>query len=305
MKEYFILQCKRSHRVFKDAGIPPYIAYTLLIAGFTASSEYLFTKTAFAGYLYTLTALALMGKLSDTKRTEFILLCFGDAKGRKIRIFENLLVALPFLAFLVYRQHYLMSFFLILLSVSMALVRFQSTLHVVIPTPFSKRPFEFIIGFRNTFYLIIFAYILTAMAVYADNFNLGIFALLLVFALTMTYYTQPENEIYVWNFALSPRGFLMEKIKTAWRYSFFMAFPLASILGIFFYENMDVLLLVTVAGWVFLVFMIVSKYANFPDEINIMQGVLLVLCISFPPLLLMILPYLFRKSEKRLGFLLK
>jgi len=38
---------------------------------------------------------------------------------------------------------------------------------------------------------------------------------------------------------------------------------------------------------------------------NITQGVLLALCIWFPPILVVLIPYLFKKSENRLSSLLK
>jgi len=113
---------------------------------------------------------------------------------------------------------------------------------IVIPTPFSQKPFEFMVGFRNTFYLIAFAYTLTIIAVHADNFNLGVFSLLLVLLLAAGYNSNSENSFYVWQFALSPFRFLYYKIKLSLWHSFLLCSPVILILCIFHFERTGVLL---------------------------------------------------------------
>lgn len=293
------------NRRFKDAGFEPLLAYIILAAIFAALSAYLFYKTEFATYIYSLLALALAGKLSEIRRTEFIKLCFGDKKLQEIRIAENLIIAFPFLVFLVFKHQFLASIVLLILATLLALVNFRTELNFTIPTPFSKKPFEFSTGFRNTFYLVIGAYVLTVIAVSVNNFNLGIFAMLLMFAITLSYYSNPENEYYVWTYSLNPKMFLSQKIKTALRFSSFLALPIAIILAIFYQHSIGFILIFFLIGWAFLVCMIVTKYATYPDELNVGQAVLLSLCIGFPPLLIVLIPYLFFKSENRLSSLLK
>ncbi len=305
MKAYFELQYKMINRKLKAAGIQPLFAYIILTFGFIALSVFLFYKTAFAIYIYLLSAVVLISNLSETRRTEFLKLCFGDNKLKGIRITENLAAAMPFLIFLACKQLLLPALLLILLTILLALVNFGTTLNLVIPTPFYKKPFEFTVGFRNSFYLVAAAYALTIVSVAADNFNLGIFAMLLVFAITLTYYTKPENEYYVWSYSMNAKKFLLEKIKTATLFSALLIIPIAVMLGIFFPKNTDILLLFYFAGWAFLVYIIVSKYATYPAELNITQAILLVLCIGFPPLLIFMIPYFFRRSENRLTSLLQ
>ncbi len=294
-----------ANRKFKAAGIEPLFAYIILAIGFVTVSVFLFYKTVFAPYIYLLAALAGIANLSETRRNEFLKLCFGDNKLKGIRITENLVAAIPFLIFLVCKQLLLPALILIILSVLLALVNFRTTINFVIPTPFYKKPFEFTVGFRNSFYLVAAAYALTIIAVAVDNFNLGIFAILLVFAITLTYYTKPENEYYVWAYSLSAKKFLLEKIKTATLFSAALVFPIAVILGIFFPQSIVLLLVFYLAGLAFLIYMIVSKYATYPAELNITQAIILVVCIGFPPLLIFMIPYFFRKSENRLTSLLQ
>ncbi len=293
------------NRRFKDTGFEPLLAYIILTLGFIGLSVYLFYKTEFAEYIYSLCALTIIGKLSESRRTEFLELCFGGRKVKKIRIIENLILTSPFLIFLTYKQLFVSTLILLILTTMLAIVNFRTTFNFTIPTPFSKKPFEFTTGFRNTFYLILAAYALTFTAVSVDNFNLGVFAMLLVFVITLSYYTKPENEYYVWIYNLNAKMFLIKKIKTALLFSSSLAFPIALIIAIYFHQNIGILLLFFLVGWAFLVCMIVSKYAAYPYELNIPQSVLFAFCIWFPPLLTVLIPYLFLKSENRLSRLLK
>ncbi len=305
MKAYFELQYKMTNRWFKDAGFEPMLAYFILTIVFVGISIYLFFKTEFAVYIYLFSAISLIGKLSETKRTEFLKISFGDNKLRKIRIAENLICTIPFIAFLFFKQLYWYALLLLIIVLVLALVHFRSTLNFTLWTPFSKRPFEFTTGFRNTFFLFLAAYALTIIGIAVNNFNLGVFAMLSVFAVTLSYYSKPENEYFVWIYNFSPRQFLLHKIMTALRFSALLAMPIAIALAIFFYKSILLLLLFYIIGWAFLTAMIVSKYAAYPDEMNLPQGIILALSLWFPPILIVLIPYLFRKSENQLNSLLR
>lgn len=294
-----------ANRKFKELGLEPIFAYLLLLGAFIGFSIFIFERTEFAKYIYVLFALFFIGKLSEIKRNDFLKLTFGDKKVRNIRIIENLLISLPFVIFLVYKQEILYSGILILLATVLALLNYRANLNFVIPTPFSKEPFEFCIGFRKTFYLYFIAYALTAISISVGNFNLGIFAMLLVFATTLFYYSKPENEYFVWNFNQNPQEFLFAKIKTAVKFSSFLAAPIFTVLLIYDYQQIGLLGLFIIAGFALLIFMILAKYANYPDEFNFTQTIFLMVSIMFPPLLIVLIPYFYNKSKKQLSALLK
>ena len=294
-----------TNRKFKDSGFNPLLAYFVLATLFVGLSIYLFQKTEFAKYIYLLFALTLIGKLSETRRTEFLKICYDNIQLKKIRITENLICSIPFFTFLLYNQLFVYTGLLLTLTTILALVNFQTTFKFTIWTPFSKRPFEFTTGFRNTFYVFFTAYALTIIALLINNFNLGVFAMLLVFATTLSYYSMPENEYYVWIHNLKPKAFLFSKIKTALLFSSSIALPIVIILAIFNPQYIGLLSIFFLIGWAFLISVIVSKYAAYPDEMNITQGIFLALCIWFPPILIVLIPYLFKQSENRLVGLLK
>jgi hypothetical protein len=121
----------------------------------------------------------------------------------------------------------------------------------------------------------------------------------------MGYYNKPEDEYYVWSSNRTPSQFLFEKIKIALVHSSILIAPLIAALIYLFPENSIVLLLSILVGWAFLTATVLAKYTSFPNEINVSQGMLIAICITFPPLLVAVIPYLFQTSKTRLSAILK
>lgn len=305
MKGYFWLQYKMTNRWFADAGIRPVFGYLLSILAFVGLSVYLFSKTESAVYVYLLAALALVAKLSETQRVAFLRLSFGDRKTKTLRLLENYGLALPFFVFLACKTLFFPALLLIAIASALSLVDFRTSWGRAMWTPFSQRPFEFVVGFRSTFYLIAVTYALTLIAICIGNFNLGAFAMLMTFALLMGYYTKPENEYYVWAHATDSRGFLLGKLKTGILQAGLIVLPIAGALALSFRQDLGATLLCLLLGWAFLAYMIVNKYVLFPQPPGPIQAILLAFCITFPPLLIVMAPYLFQQSQKRLSSLLK
>lgn len=304
MKFYFKLQYTLINRKFKDAGLEPLLAYVFLFLGFIGLSNYLFSSTEFAAYFYLLGTLLLLGKLSETQRTAFLKVCFGELRWIQLRMIENLFCSFPFFLFLLYQHHFLFAFLLVLLAALLVLINYRLTLPYTVWTPFSKHPFEFTTGFRNTFYLFFISYSLALISISVDNFNLGIFALLSVFAITSSYYNKPENTYFVWIYTDKPNDFLIKKIKTALLFSSLIALPIALALLIFYFQNWVYIFLFFLLGWLFQISIVVSKYSVYPNEMTFGEGILLALCVWFPPLFVVLIPYLFKKSKIRLSRLL-
>ena len=305
LKAYLLLHVTLLNRRFKDAGIDPRIGWLLLVSGFILFSFLLFDRTRLAPFIYTAIALGLLVPLTEKRRTDFLRTCFNDPVFRQVRMAENGLVALPFFIFLVFKQQYVIALALLALAAILALFNFRSLPVPAMPTPFSKKPFEFIIGFRNAFYLLGGIYILTALAVSVNNPNLGIFSLLALFAIILGFYLKPENEYYVWIYSLTPTEFLLEKLKTAWLFSaMIVAADLVALL-IFFPEKTGLLLLFTLVGFALLTSMILAKYADYPGEIGLLNGIILAFCLAFPPLLLIAIPYFYNRATGSLNRILK
>lgn len=292
--------CRKLH----GFGMNPVIGIILLTAAFVGLSVYLFSKTEFAPPILALLALVLLSKLSESKRNDFLKQSFHTRAYRKLRLIENSSAALPFIVVLCVRQSFAVAIILMTLALLMATVSFRSSFHYTVPTPFYRKPFEFAVGFRKTWFFFLLAYFLTFMTVAVGNFNLGIFALLLVFLTILSFYSTPENEFYVWSFSDTPRGFLLRKIKTAFVYATLSAAPIFVSLAVFFFNKIEMLLLFLVAGYIYLVAMILGKYAAYPREMSLPQGIVFGISLMFPPILIAVIPMFYLQSVRRLSDIL-
>ena len=289
-------------------GSHPIVGYLLalfILLIFVGLSMLLFYKTTFAPYLYVLISLYFTSKLSEIKRNDFLKIHFGNKQYRKVRILENLIVTLPFVIFLIYKQQFYPTIFIVAITVLIALLNFKTTYNFSIPTPFFKKPFEFTVGFRNTFFLFFIAYGLAIIAVMVDNFNLGIFSLLLIFLTVLVYYLNPENEYFVWSYSLTPARFLIEKIKTAFLFSFYLYSPVLIMLSIFYFENLNVLFFFALLGHLYLTTIILAKYSAYPNEMDLVQAIIMTICLAFPPMLIVAIPLFASKSVNKLKAFLK
>jgi hypothetical protein len=305
MKEYFQLQFKMSNRKLTEFGIPPILAYTILLLCFVGLSRYIDSKTEFAEYLYILIAFGFLTKLASKKRNEFLKSCFGKDDYTKLRLLENLIIILPFALLLIYQKSIVLTSILFALATILAFSNFNTTLNFTIPTPFYKKPFEFTVGFRNTFYIFPLAYLLTYISIYVGNFNLGVFSLLLVFLVALSYYSKLEHEYYIWSFNVSPKDFLKEKIKTGLLYSTLSSVPILIALSISFDSELETLLTFLLLGFAYLITIILAKYSVYPNEMNIPQGVLIAISFMFPPILIGVIPYFYIQSNERLNTILQ
>jgi hypothetical protein len=233
-----------------------------------------------------------------------LLSTFGDKIKIQIRILENTILCLPFVLLLLYKSFFLEASMLFLCSLLLSLFTLQSAFHFTIPTPFSKNPFEFSTGFRRSFFLFPIAYALTFMAIKVDNFNLGLFSMLLIFLISMSYYPTPENEFFVWVHADSPRSFLKKKMMVALSYVMLLASPILISILIFYPMEFQKILLLLLIGVLLLLTIILAKYTAYPTEINFPEVIKIALCLFFPPLFVVMIPYLYFKAVANLKYIL-
>lgn len=300
MKFYFILQYRRLERRIQELGVHPVVGYILIAILFPLASGYLFTKTEFAAWLYAFLALMILSTLGEVKRNDQLFSIFTKRSYHQIRILENVVVALPFITYLVFRGYHFIATGLGVVSILLAVLHFRIRLAPVLPTPFRKFPFEFTAGFRRTFWLIGLAYFLLAKSLQVDNFNLGLFALALLFFNGMSFYTQPEDEYFVWIYNCNSKAFLHKKLLTAIICISMLTIPLLAGLLLAYPDRWWLILGIQVLGSVFLCTMILAKYSAYPREINLPQAFLFGLSLWFPPMLLVVIPLFYNRSRKQL-----
>lgn len=304
MKDYFILQLTMANRKMKEAGMNPAVCYFLMLVLFILFGEYIFQKTEFAKYLVIFTCMSLQIQLSEKNRTEFLLSTFGDKTKNKLRIIENLIICIPFFIILIYKNQFLEASILLLGSIVFAFLKLQDVFNITLSTPFSKNLFEFSVGFRKTFFIFPIAYILTIIAIKVDNLNLGIFSFLLLFLTTMGFYSKPENEYYVWIYKSNGMLFLKNKLLSASKNVTLLVSPIIITLLLYFTSEFQLVLIFFIAGMLFQWTIILAKYSVYPQEMNLIEGIIIALSFYFPPLLLAIIPFFYKKSIKKLKVIL-
>jgi hypothetical protein len=300
MKEYFGLQFKMLNRQLTEWGIEPVIGFAVGFLSFIGISSKLFEETQYASYIYIALALSFIIKYNDTDRNDFLKLCFSKADYFRVRLIENLIVSIAFILFLLFKEMYLSAIILLISSCLFAIVDLKNKSSFTLPTPFYKHPFEFVVGFRTNFFIYFLAYFLTMMSIRYNNFNLGIFSLILALLACLNYYINSEDAYYVWIFSLTPKEFIKYKLRNIIQYSTTLCLPIIIILSLFFYKKVDVILGFQCLGYLFIFTTMLAKYSVFPEKMNIRFGIVFALTLWFPLLLLLIIPYLYIQTTNKL-----
>jgi hypothetical protein len=214
-------------------------------------------------------------------------------------------MSIPFGLFLIYKEAYHIAFIFTTTVAINSQFNIVNNFSLVIPTPFYKKPFEFTIGFRKSFIVFIGCYVLTIISIKVNNFNLGVFSMLVTFLTCMSFYSKPEPLSYVWNYSKHPIAFLITKIKTALTFSFLITIPIALLLLFFNIDMAFYIILFQFVGMLYIVNNILSKYAYYPSEININQAFIVGASIMFPPLMLLTIPLFYSRAKQQLNTILK
>lgn len=297
MKYYFHLQLLRFHRLLRASGFHPVPAYVLLMAIFIVASQLIVNSIERGSWIYTLLAIYLFLK---TQNNKFSSLIFSKHQLRKLHLFEGAVFSVPFFVMLSLSQFFLEGVILIFSILISTRFSINTQLSIAVPTPFYKQPFEFITGFRKTWVVVFIAYGLCSIALTVGNFNLAIFSIALVYLNLITFYAEPEPKFFVWMHSMTPKEFLLTKIKTALFFSALLTGPFIAALYLLFPENWVVTTFLFLTGPLLPTMGILNKYSYFPSRSELIQSILIGVSLLFPPLLLLIIPYLINKATTNL-----
>jgi hypothetical protein len=143
------------------------------------------------------------------------------------------------------------------------------------------------------------------MSIVVSNFNLGIFSLIVTIMGCATYFTNSETKFYIWIYSLNPKEFLYAKTKMIVLYTTILCLPILISLSIFFYNKIDIILGIQCIGYLFIYMTMLAKYSIYPEKLNIRFGIVIALTIWLPPILILIIPYLYIESTKKLKEILQ
>jgi hypothetical protein len=267
-------------------------------------SYYIFRRFEHAALLYALLGLYFSIQAGASKKHKDMFLSLNDRERYFIPCMERFAKVFPFVLALLYAHHVLLACALLLVPFVPFTISPLNLQHRVIPTPFSHRPFEFIVGFRKSVFVFLVAYFFAVAAVFASNLNLALFAILLIYFTCMNFYVLLEDDYHVWIHAQSPQNFLKQKIYTAIRFSFFLSAPIVLTCLPFFLLDIPLLLAGVLLGSIYLGSMVVAKYSVFPNDMHMLTGFMIALSVTFPPILLLLVPYLYRKAVQSLSIYL-
>ena len=281
--------------------------FGLICAGivFIFLSKFLFLKTAYAPIIYLLFGLGFCINLGQKEYDVLLRQIFSKEEHLRIRLIENTIGLLPFLIYLLFEAQFLAAAALFPIGVITSYWKPRPTPTFVMPTPFKKYPFEFIVGFRKSFWFFLIILFLMIQAIRVDNYNLAIFSFGLLFFMSMSYYIKPEKTYFVWIHNRKTKAFLFEKFKVA-----FICMAILSILPylLLIYIYPDKVLITTMVlglGFTFLASVILAKYSAFPFEMNIPQALLYGISLWFPPILLIVMFLFYRQSKRNLDRILE
>jgi len=295
-KFYFKLQVRMLDRQLLVLGVHPILGYLLVGLVFVIFSIMLFEKTSYAAVIYIFFAINLISKFSNISRNNFLESCFERNNYLKLRLLENLIITVPFAIFLLLKSSYLATIVLIFLASISAKIKFRNNLNIRIPTPFYKKPFEFIVGFRSIILVFPVILFLLFQALRVHNFNLGVFALGLTFMVVFSFYFNIEERYFVWIFKESPARFLRKKIFIALFQASILTIPVCIICAIINVNYLPIILAIQLIGYIYLIVIILAKYASFPDAVSLPQTILLVISLFIPLLLLYTIPLFYKRS---------
>jgi len=297
---YFKLQYKMLNRRFREWGFHPIVAPFFFISAFIALSYLLFYKINYAEYIYALAGLIFSASISSKKRSEFLKSSLNNRHYILIRILESACIVFPFVIFLLFKGEDLLAASLFLLALSNSLLKLNSMSEPVIPTPFSRYPFEFTKGFRAAFPLFIIVYILFFIGLKVGNFNLSLFMIGFLAVICAFFYLGPENTFFVWTFKKSINRFLISKIKIALFYFIMSALPLIICIFAFYPEKYLYILALIMISVLIVITAVLSKYSAYPDELNIKKSLAIIISLWLPVLFLLLIPYFYKESKLNL-----
>ncbi|MFT7105440.1 MAG: hypothetical protein ACJAQ5_002561 [Flavobacteriales bacterium] len=304
MNYYFKLQVTRASRFFRDQGIHPWLGAILACALFISSAFYAKSQLEYAEWYIALIGISVVMKSSNEIRIQFLEGIFQTKSLRPIRLIEQHLFALPFLLFLIASSDWLPAACLYLATVLSAFMVVSNKTRKGIPTPFAKNPFEYIVGFRKTWIVFPFAMLVLLLGWKEENGGLAIASIAIVALVSMSFGYKPEVPEYIWMHSKSPKQFLLHKLKNTVLQAQILLLPFTITSVLLFPDFGLVATIVHLMCTLFLVTLVLAKYAAYPYEINVSQSMLLGLCLWFPPLFIAVLPKFFLDGIKKLTPLL-
>lgn len=304
MKDYFKLQKVIIERFLRGWGLAPWLVYVLVPILFVGIGLLVLERPNYFAYIIASLSLSGYNWLSGRKRNDFLLLHFGKSVFRKIRLIENGLVTLPFLLVFLFTGFWALALVQLLVGGAMTLRIGNRLSSFTLPTPFSRHPWEFALGFRKYWWLLLIAAFLLIMGIRAENFELSAFSWFITVFGATAFYQKPEPGFFVWIHAMTGRQLLNRKLLFGGLHLVMLGLPFVIALVVFFPEQWLLIAAGQLLAMLYLAMVITIKYTAYPNEIDIVKAFIMGAGFILPPLLLFIIPYHYQRAARQLGLVL-
>ncbi|VTQ04800.1 hypothetical protein [Sphingobacterium daejeonense] len=296
LNNYFKLQYRIISRSFEEFGFNKYLLVPVILAFYISLFYFISLSPSWGVYLVSLLNFQWLFALSGFNRNEFLRNTFETKDFHFIRLLENFTVSIGTIIVITISDNYLLVGILLALCVLFVFISTNSIWSNRIPTPFTRKPFEFIIGFRSTWLLIVLLYSIAVIGLVYNNQNLALVSMFVICLCSAFYYQEPEPYMIFWNQDRKPVEFIWYKIKRGIIQLSILLIPLVILQILFFPSELYKPILVWGLGILLIPFTISLKYAAYPEKVGISEGIILALCLAFYPLILAIIPYYYFKA---------
>lgn len=303
MEYYFKLQFILLKKTFKSNGLNIFVGLFFVLVSFVLINYFLNQVNPKYTYAIPFVLILILYKFGQKNRVNFLKTLFSKHDYLKVRLIENYFLATPFILTSFYQMNTIPILICSILPLCFAFFDFNLNTSFTLPSLFKPVKFEFNSGFRKYFIVFLLAYTLIFITISVNNFNLGIAGMILVGLTVYSFYFVPEDIYFVWIFKQNPYKFLRLKMIQGLISLLLLELPILIILGAYYGGFILIIGAIQLILILYLVAIIFSKYAAFPNEIGVHEGILLAISIVIPPLLVFTIPYFYKQSISQLKFL--
>ncbi len=291
------LEWKRLNRRLKDWGLAKeLIILTLFIALILLT---ILAKKSFI--LFSILSYLLIQSAMGVKENQFYKSILQEKNYLFFKRCKMVLYALPFLGILMYYGQWLhvLGVLTLVTLIPERLNTFSIT-NGSIPSPFPTFSYKHNISFRKYFFLQLALLFLIIPAYKYHNFRLALFSVISIQIVIQLGAFLIEPRTYIQIHSRNSNQFLWQQVKNLWIHFIRWPGPIIALLLLLFPHEwiwfVVVIILVMLHGtyWIFLM------YSKWPKEIQIPDVLLILISIWFPPLLILMMPFAFKKASENL-----
>lgn len=256
-------------------------------------------------WLYSYLGIFYCVVIANSDHQHMLKTLFNKEDYRRVRLLENLIIASPFFLILLFHQEYLVAITLMIFASAATYMPPIGSFDIATPTPFKSKPFELIQGFRSFWPILALHYGIACIGVHVQNPNLVLFLIASTFLNSLRFFTEPEYRGFIWIHNSNSFHFLRLKIINALIGVSILVLPLVALSFIFFESQLLPIIAIISICYILLVTVILAKYSTYPNRMNIVQLILIVVSLIFPPFFIYTIALFYKKSINKLNLVLE